>query len=51
MTPARPRYSRISREVSDLLVRANIKAPLVPVEDIAKLVGAKITFNNFQNEI
>jgi len=51
MTPARPRYSRISREVSDLLVRANIKAPLVPVEDIAKQDGAKITFNNFQNEI
>lgn len=51
MKPARPRYSRISREVSELLTRAKIRTPPVPVEGIAKLVGAKIVYNNFQNEI
>lgn len=51
MTPARPRYSLISREVNDLLARAKIETPPVPVEDVAKLVGARIKYNNFQNEI
>lgn len=51
MKPVRPRYTRITREVSALLVQAKVKAPPIPVEKIAKLVGAKVTYNNFQNEI
>lgn len=51
MMPARPRYSRISREVSNLLRRAGIEAAPVPVEEIAALVGARVTYNDFQNEI
>lgn len=51
MKPARPRYSRIEREVTDLLSRANVTVAPVPVENIAALVGAKITYNNFENEV
>lgn len=51
MTPARPRYSLIAREANKLLERANITSPPVPVDRLAELVGAEITFNNFQNEI
>ena len=51
MKPVRPRYARISREVNALLMQAKVKAPPTPVENIAKLIGAKVTYSNFQNEI
>ena len=51
MKAVRPRYSRIVREASELLARANVSSPPVPVEKIAALVGAKITVSNFENEI
>ncbi|WP_186136213.1 ImmA/IrrE family metallo-endopeptidase [Burkholderia gladioli] len=51
MMPARPRYSRISREVSDLLDKAGVEDAPVPVEEIAAMVGARVTYNDFQNEI
>ena len=47
MTPVRPRYSRINRAVADLLAKARVTTPLVPIERIARAVGAKITFNDF----
>ncbi len=51
MKPLRPRYTRIQREVSELLSRVKIKHAPVPVEDIAQMLGAKIVLNDFNNEI
>jgi Zn-dependent peptidase ImmA (M78 family) len=51
MTPARPRYSRINRAVVDLLAKAQVTMPPVPIDKIAKAAGAKITFNDFNKEV
>lgn len=51
MKPLRPRYSRVRREVSELLARFSVSAPPVPVEDIARGLGAKVSYSNFDNEI
>lgn len=51
MKPLRPRYSRIQREVDFLLERASISAPPIPVEDIARLLGAEIVYSDFQSDV
>lgn len=47
----RPRYARIKRELAEILERSNVVAPPVPVEKIAKMLGARIQHANFNNEI
>lgn len=51
MRPRRPRYARILREVSELLARGGIDRPPVPVERLAKLLGAKVIAADFNNEV
>jgi Zn-dependent peptidase ImmA (M78 family) len=51
MKPLRPRYSRIRREVADLLAGASISQPPVPVDRIAVSLGAQITYSNFNGEV
>lgn len=51
MTPRRPRYLRIRREVTELLERAGVREPPVPVEKIAKMLGAQVIAGDFNNEI
>jgi Zn-dependent peptidase ImmA (M78 family) len=51
MRPRRPRYARILREVNDLLSRGSIDRPPVPVERLAKLLGAKVVAADFNNEV
>jgi Zn-dependent peptidase ImmA (M78 family) len=47
----RARYSKINREVAELLSRAGVSAPPVPVEKIADMLGARIVRSDFNNEI
>jgi Zn-dependent peptidase ImmA (M78 family) len=47
----RPRYARIKRELAAILERANVVAPPVPVEKIAKMLGARIQQANFNNQV
>ena len=42
MTPVRPRYGRIEQLADTLLIQAGIKAPFVPIEDIANTRGITI---------
>ncbi len=51
MNIARPRYAKISREVSMLLSNAGVHGPAVPVDAIARQLGAQVTYNDFKNEI
>lgn len=51
MSFRRPRYSRINREVIDLLNRAGITCPPVPLERVAEILGARIVYSNFDGEI
>jgi len=51
MRPRRPRYARIRREVLDILERAGVTEPPVPVEQIARLLGARVMLSDFNNEI
>jgi Zn-dependent peptidase ImmA (M78 family) len=47
----RARYAKIQREVLELIERANVNAPPVPVEKIARMLGARIVKSDFKNEI
>jgi len=51
MTALRPRYARIQREVSNLLLKAGVTGPAVPVDAIAEMLNAQVIYNNFQNQI
>lgn len=51
MKALRPRYARIRREVLNILQRAEVLAPPVPVEKIAKMLGARVVSTDFNNEI
>jgi Zn-dependent peptidase ImmA (M78 family) len=51
MKPRRPRYARIRREVVDVLTRAGVTEPPVPVEKIANMLGARVVTDDFNNEI
>jgi Zn-dependent peptidase ImmA (M78 family) len=51
MKPLRPRYARIRREVLNILQRAGVATPPVPVEKIAKMLGARVVSTDFNNEI
>ena len=51
MSPRRPRYAKIRREVQALLDKANVNASPVPVEAIATMLGARIVKSDFNNEV
>jgi Zn-dependent peptidase ImmA (M78 family) len=51
MKPRRPRYARIRREVLDILQQAGVDEPPVPVEKIAKMLGARVVPTDFNNEV
>ena len=51
MIHRRPRYARIKRELANILERANVTSAPVPVEKIAKMLGARIQHANFNNEL
>lgn len=51
MKPIRVRYSRINREIDDLLTCVNVIAPPIPIYQIAEAAGATITFGDFNNEL
>lgn len=51
MSDRRPQYSKINAKVKELLTRAKVTAAPVPIEDIARMVGARIVPNNFNDEI
>lgn len=51
MSPLRPRYSRIEREVRALLERHSVMRPAVPVDTIAAACGAEVKFNRFNHEV
>lgn len=51
MSPPRPRYTRINTRVQQLLLQANVQHAPVPVEEIANRAGAKVVFNDFNQEI
>lgn len=51
MSPRRPRYAKIRREVQALLDKANVNASPVPVEAIATMLGARIVKYDFNNEV
>jgi Zn-dependent peptidase ImmA (M78 family) len=51
MKALRPRYARIRREVLNLMRSANVVSPPVPIEKIAKMLGARVVATNFNNEI
>lgn len=51
MKPLRPRYKRIEREVESLLVKHDVADPPVPVEEIARGLGAEVVYQNFKGEI
>lgn len=41
---------KIQRLVEQLLQRAKVETPPVPVEQVAKLLGAQVHYNNFRNK-
>jgi Zn-dependent peptidase ImmA (M78 family) len=47
----RPRYSRIAKEATMLLRKNSVVGFPVPVERLAESIGAKVVFNNFNEEI
>lgn len=47
----RPRYSRITKEVTTLLKNNSVVSLPIPVEHLAESIGAKVVFNNFNDEI
>lgn len=47
----RPRYAKINSEVDRLLALVSVKKAPVPVDEIAKLVGTEVVYNNFNNEV
>src|ERR1041385_6572819 len=51
MKPRRPRYARILREVTDILARGGVDQPPVPVEKLAKILGAKVIAADFNNQV
>src|SRR5437868_2092224 len=51
MKPLRPRYSKIEALTEELLSKHRIKAPAVPVFEIAKGEGADIQLARFNNEV
>jgi Zn-dependent peptidase ImmA (M78 family) len=51
MTPLRPRYARIDRLVNELLSRAEMKGPPIPVEAIAEMAGATIHLEQFEEDV
>jgi Zn-dependent peptidase ImmA (M78 family) len=51
MKPLRPRYARIRREVLGILRQAEVVTPPVPIEMIAKMLGARVVPTDFNNEI
>lgn len=50
-TFTRPRYSLIVREATELLAKLEITEPPIAVDRVAIFIGAKIVFNDFQQEI
>jgi Zn-dependent peptidase ImmA (M78 family) len=51
MKPLRARYNKVETLTRELLSKYKIKAPPVPVYDIAKGEGASIVVKHFNNEI
>jgi Zn-dependent peptidase ImmA (M78 family) len=51
MSPRRPRYAKIRREVQEVLDRAKVTAAPVPVEKIAVMLGARVVQTDFNNEV
>jgi Zn-dependent peptidase ImmA (M78 family) len=51
MTVRRPRYAKINAEVEKLITLAQVRRAPVPVDRIAKLAGAEVAYNNFNNEV
>lgn len=51
MSFRRARYSKLHREALDLIARAGVIEPPIPVERIANLLGARIVKSDFKNEI
>jgi Zn-dependent peptidase ImmA (M78 family) len=51
MKPLRPRYKRIDQKVAELLHNHGIVEPPVPVDDIARALGAQVVLKNFKDEI
>jgi Zn-dependent peptidase ImmA (M78 family) len=49
--PVRPRYARIDRLTRGLLDRAGSSEPPVPVQKIAKLAGASLHYESFEDSI
>lgn len=51
MTVLRPRYGKIDAIVSELLQKYHVKAPPVPIDEIARGEGATTIVRHFNNEI
>ena len=51
MKVLRPRYTKIDALVAELLRKHQVKAPAVPIEEIARGEGATIVVRQFNNEI
>ncbi|WP_175037896.1 ImmA/IrrE family metallo-endopeptidase [Burkholderia contaminans] len=47
----RPRYGRVSKEATALLRDNGVVSAPVPVDRLAESLGAKVVFNNFNDEI
>lgn len=51
MKPLRPRYSRISREVDNLLQQVGVDSPPVPLDAIAHHLGVPIMHSTFEDDV
>lgn len=51
MIPSRPRYARINKIVDGLLMKNSVDIAPVPVEAIAKSLGASIAYRDFDEDV